>query len=76
MDKAIPDNLAPSAADRYWSAYEQSLQLPLIIGTGWWNAMIDLMSAPARHHAHPHAGHDQLAVPELLAKNTRPSLFA
>ncbi len=78
MDNAMPDMLVPSAADRYWSAYEQALQLPLIVATGWWNAMIDLMAAPARCHAlHvDHVDHDQLAVPEPLDEDTRPSLFA
>lgn len=53
-------------------------QLPVIAGTAWWNAMVDLCwpRPPAGHHGACHEAHDQLVVPDPIEAEGEHALFA
>lgn len=67
--------LPETPAEALWSAWTQTLQVPLVITACCWNAMVETMWPIDRHALHWH--HTQpLVVPEPLDEDTAPSLFA
>lgn len=67
-DPAVPSELA-LAWLRWWQA-------PLLLGTTWWNAMIQA-NWPVRDGKHPSSDpHDQLVVPEPIEQDGERALVA
>ncbi|AOH83145.1 hypothetical protein AWL63_03295 [Sphingomonas panacis] len=68
FDEPVPELL--------WSACERAWEVPMIVATGWWNAAVGAVWPPHCHHTISHDRHEQLVVPEPIAVDTEPSLFA
>ncbi|WP_157220156.1 hypothetical protein [Flavisphingomonas formosensis] len=72
MEHPAFDNPAP-----HWSAAWQELwMLPIILGTCWWDLVVEALWPHLKAVSVRHEDHDQLCIPMPIAEETEQGLFA
>lgn len=68
----------PVVPDEFLLLMLRLWHMPIIVGTAWWNAMVDLCwpRPPAGHHETCHEAHDQFVVPDPIEAEGEHALFA